>query len=53
MFLVFAIETEGAASFAEAKKSGKVTKLTEIKTIATSLGALSVTEIVINPDSQV
>ena len=41
---VIAVETEGAASFYEALKSKKVIKLPGIHTIATSLGALSVTE---------
>jgi len=36
---VITVETEGAASFAASLKAGKVVKLKEIKTIATSLGA--------------
>lgn len=40
---VFALETEGAASFAAAKKAGKVVSISKIDTVATSLGALAVT----------
>eukprot|EP01034_Spumella_vulgaris_P035653 gene35653-43958_t len=40
---IYAVETEGAASFAHAKSQGRVMPLTTIKTIASSLGALSVT----------
>jgi L-serine/L-threonine ammonia-lyase len=40
---VFALETDGAASFAAAKKHGKVVSLSKIDTVATSLGALAVT----------
>ena len=40
---ILAVETEGAASFAAAKKAGKPTKIDKISTIATTLGALEVT----------
>lgn len=40
---IIAVETSGAASFAAAKAAGKPVKLNSIDTIATSLGALSVT----------
>lgn len=40
---VFAVETEGAASFAAAKKAGRVVTLDKISTVASSLGVLSVT----------
>ena len=39
---IFAVETEGAAGFALAKKDGKGSKLDAITSIASSLGALSV-----------
>ena len=41
---IIAVETEGAASFAEAKRAGHPVMLPAIATIATSLGARSVTE---------
>lgn len=40
----FAIETEGAASFAAAQAAGKLVTLNSINTIATSLGAKRITE---------
>lgn len=40
---IFALETEGAASFAAAKKAQKVVSLEKIDSIATTLGALAVT----------
>jgi len=40
---VYALETQGAASFAAAKEAGKVVRISKIDTIATSLGALAVT----------
>jgi len=39
---IFAVETTGTASFAAAKKAGKVVSLEKIDSIASSLGALSV-----------
>jgi L-serine/L-threonine ammonia-lyase len=48
---VIGVETEGAGSFAAAKAAGKVVKLDKISTIASSLGALSVTPVVIDPNS--
>jgi L-serine/L-threonine ammonia-lyase len=44
---IFAAETEGAASFAASKLAGKLAKLDEIDTIATTLGALQVTPAVL------
>lgn len=41
---VIATETEGAASFYEAFRAGKLVRLDKIDTLATSLGALEVTE---------
>ncbi len=41
---VITVETEGAASFAESMKAGKVVQLKEINTIATSLGAKGVSK---------
>lgn len=40
---VIAAETEGASSFAQAWQTGEIVRLDAIQTIATSLGALSVT----------
>eukprot|EP00607_Mallomonas_marina_P008045 CAMPEP_0182417798 /NCGR_PEP_ID=MMETSP1167-20130531/2230_1 /TAXON_ID=2988 /ORGANISM="Mallomonas Sp, Strain CCMP3275" /LENGTH=275 /DNA_ID=CAMNT_0024591569 /DNA_START=184 /DNA_END=1008 /DNA_ORIENTATION=+ len=40
---IVAVETEGAASFAAAKKAGSVVSLPHITSLASSLGALSVT----------
>jgi L-serine/L-threonine ammonia-lyase len=40
---VIAVETEGAASFCESVKAGKLIRLDEIKTVASSLGAKQVT----------
>lgn len=40
---VVGVETEGAASFAAGLAAGEVVRLTEIQTVATSLGALEVT----------
>ena len=48
---IFAVETTGAASFAAAKAAGRVVKLGKISTIASSLGALSVTEAVLPTSS--
>ena len=48
---IIAVETEGAASFAAAKAAGKIVKLEKISTVASSLGALSVTAAVLNSDS--
>ena len=39
---IFACETEGAASFAAAKNAGEPVRIPAITSIATSLGALSV-----------
>lgn len=39
---ILALETEGAASFAAAKRAGTVVKLNAINTIASTLGALAV-----------
>ena len=44
---IVACETEGAASFAAAKAAGHVVRLDEIKTIASTLGALAVTSSVL------
>lgn len=44
---VLAVETEGAASFAAASRAGQVVALDKISTIASSLGALSVTPAVL------
>ncbi len=41
---IIAVETEGAASFAEAKRAGHPVSIPAITTIATSLGARAVTE---------
>lgn len=41
---VITVETEGAASFAASVKAGKLVKLKEINTIATSLGAKEIAE---------
>lgn len=41
---VIAVETEGAASFAGSVQAGKVIKLKEINTVATSLGAKEISE---------
>lgn len=41
---VVATETEGAASFYEAFRAGKLVRLDRIATVATSLGALEVSE---------
>lgn len=41
---VIAVETEGAASFAASLQAGKVIKLKEINTIATSLGAKEISK---------
>ena len=41
---IFAVETTGTASFAAAKKAGKIVSLDKIDSIASSLGALSVVE---------
>lgn len=41
---VVTAETEGAASFYEAHKAGKLVRLSKIDTVATSLGALEVTQ---------
>lgn len=41
---VIAVETEGAASFAASMRAGKVVKLKEINTIATSLGAKEISK---------
>lgn len=49
---IIAVETEGAASFAAAKSAGKVVKLDKISTVASSLGALSVTSAVIRSSSR-
>jgi L-serine/L-threonine ammonia-lyase len=48
---VIAVETEGAASFAAAKTAGEIVKLDRISTIASSLGALSVTSAVLDKNS--
>eukprot|EP00596_Hydrurales_sp_CCMP1899_P010362 CAMPEP_0119033666 /NCGR_PEP_ID=MMETSP1177-20130426/719_1 /TAXON_ID=2985 /ORGANISM="Ochromonas sp, Strain CCMP1899" /LENGTH=342 /DNA_ID=CAMNT_0006990585 /DNA_START=159 /DNA_END=1187 /DNA_ORIENTATION=+ len=48
---VIAVETEGAASFAAAKTAGEIVKLDKISTIASSLGALSVTTAVLDKNS--
>ena len=40
---IYALETAGAASFAAAKREGKVVRLEKIDTIASTLGALAVT----------
>jgi L-serine/L-threonine ammonia-lyase len=45
---VFGVETEGAASYALAKREGKVVSLDKIDTIASTLGALAVTSSVLN-----
>lgn len=45
---IIAVETEGAASFAAAKQAGKLVKLDKIDTVATTLGALQVTESVLH-----
>lgn len=45
---ILAVETDGAASFALAKKEGKDAKLASISTIATTLGALQVTSSVLD-----
>jgi L-serine/L-threonine ammonia-lyase len=44
---IVAVETEGAASFAAAKAAGHVVRLAEIKTVASTLGALAVTPAVL------
>ncbi len=49
---VYAAETEGAASFALAKKEGKGARLQRIDTIATTLGALQVTDSVFDTQIQ-
>ena len=49
---VVAVETEGAASFAAAHAAGKIIKLEKISTVASSLGALSVTPVVLDPNSR-
>lgn len=49
---IIAVETEGAASFAAAHAVGAVVKLEKISTIASSLGALSVTAAVLDRTSQ-
>lgn len=49
---IIAVETEGAASFAAAKAAGKIVKLDKISTVASSLGALSVTAAVLNSNSK-
>ena len=45
---IFALETIGAASYAAAKKEGKIVKLEKIDTIASTLGALAVTSATLN-----
>jgi L-serine/L-threonine ammonia-lyase len=45
---VLAVETEGAGSFHAASKAGKVVAIPAITSIASSLGALSVTESVLD-----
>lgn len=47
---ILAVETEGAASYAAASSAGKVVKLDKISTVASSLGALSVTASVLDSD---
>ena len=49
---IVAVETEGAASFAAAHAAGKVVKLDKISTVASSLGALSVTPAVLDQNSR-
>lgn len=49
---IIAVETEGAASYAAAKSAGCVVKLDKISTVASSLGALSVTSAVIRSSSR-
>lgn len=49
---IIAVETEGAASFAAAKAAGKIVKLDKISTVASSLGALSVTAAVLSSSSK-
>ena len=49
---ILAVETEGAASFAAAKAAGEVVRLEKISTVASSLGALSVTAAVLDINSR-
>ena len=49
---LIAVETEGAASFAAAKAAGTVVRLDKIDTVASSLGALSVTPTVLDSSSR-